>query len=38
MEKHMTNHTTGINYTLVGDYYLPDLIPPESVHEIGQFG
>jgi len=38
MEKHITNRLTGINYTLVGDYYLPDLIPSESAHEIGRFG
>jgi len=27
-----------ITYTKHGDYYLPDLIPPESKYEIGRFG
>ena len=34
-----TDERTGISYTLVGDYYLPDLIVPEISHNtIGRFG
>lgn len=42
MNKLATNYTnkqTGISYTLVGDYYLPDLVLPEEPHyDIGRFG
>lgn len=38
MEKHITNEQTGINYTLVGDYYIPNLSLPEEKYEIGRFG
>ena len=39
MEKHMINEETGIRYTLVGGYYLPDLaLPDEDVHPIGVYG
>jgi len=35
----MMDERTGISYTLVGDYYLPDLIAPEISHNtIGRFG
>ena len=30
MEKHIVDEKTGISYTLVGDYYIPDLILPEE--------
>ena len=34
MKKHFTDERTGINYTLQGDYYLPDLaLPTEEKHE-----
>jgi len=37
--KHITDEQTGISYTLAGDYYLPDLLPPEGEHfEIGVYG
>ncbi|MCL2409967.1 MAG: TnpV protein [Oscillospiraceae bacterium] len=39
LHQHYTNEQTGISYTLVGDYYLPDLILPKSNHyAIGRFG
>ena len=40
MEKHITNEKTGIQYTLVGDYYLPNLaLPPQREnYAIGRFG
>lgn len=39
MEKHTINEQTGIQYTLVGDYYLPDLaMPNEDVPPIGVYG
>lgn len=32
MKKHFTDETTGISYTLQGDYYLPDLeLPTEEI-------
>ena len=39
MEKHITDAKTGINYTLHGDYYLPDLsLPAEKEIPIGVWG
>lgn len=39
MEKHITNDKTSISYTLVGDYYIPDLtLPDETEYHIGRFG
>ncbi len=39
LKKHFTNEQTGISYTLVGDYYLPDLaLPEEKQSDIGRFG
>ena len=37
--QHYTNDQTGISYTLVGDYYLPDLALPEQEEcPIGRYG
>ena len=39
MEKRIYNEQTGINYTLQGDYYLPDLALPEQEDKpIGLWG
>ena len=40
MEKTIINEETGIQYTLVGDYYLPNLaLPPQrEEYTIGRFG
>ncbi len=39
MEKHVIAETTGISYTLTGDYYLPNLaLPNECDYSIGRFG
>lgn len=39
MEKHMIDEKTGISYTLVGDYYLPDLaLSVEDEQFIGTYG
>jgi hypothetical protein len=40
MEKTITNEKTGIQYTLVGNYYLPNLtLPPQKEeYAIGRFG
>ena len=39
MEKHIYDEQTGINYTLQGDYYLPDLaLPDEREQHIGVWG
>ena len=39
MEKRIYNEQTGINYTLQGDYYLPDFALPEQENKsIGLWG
>lgn len=39
MEKHMIDERTGISYTLVGDYYLPDLaLSVEDEQHVGTYG
>ena len=39
MKKHITDAKTGIDYTLHGDYYLPDLsLPAEEEIPIGVWG
>ena len=39
LKEHFTNEQTGISYTLVGEYYLPDLtLPEEKQYDIGRFG
>ena len=40
LPKHITNQQTGIQYTLHGDYYLPDLKLPEPKDDssIGKWG
>lgn len=39
MEKHIFNEQTGISYTLLGDYYLPDLtLPKQEDKPIGLWG
>ena len=39
MKKHIINEKTGISYTLVGDYYIPDLKLPETENKpIGIWG
>lgn len=39
MKKHIVNEATGISYTLVGDYYIPELKLPETENKpIGMWG
>ena len=39
MKKHITDAKTGINYTLHGEYYLPDIsLPAEEEIPIGMWG
>lgn len=39
LKEHFTNEQTGTSYTLVGDYYLPDLtLPEEKQGDVGRFG
>jgi len=39
LPQHYANDQTGISYTLVGDYYLPNLtLPEEPEYFIGRFG
>lgn len=39
LKQNFINEQTGISYTLVGDYYLPDLtLPEEKQYDIGRFG
>ena len=37
LQKHITDERTGLNYTLHGDYYLPDLEAPEAPR-VGKYG
>ena len=37
MDKYITDERAGLRYTLVGDYYLPELSAPEAPH-IGIWG
>jgi len=39
MKKYIVNEDTGIQYTLIGDYYLPNLVlHPQEEYAIGRFG
>ena len=38
MEKHITDKTNGLDYTLVNGVYLPNLISTETHYEIGLWG
>jgi len=39
LSQHINDEHTGISYTLSGDYYLPDLAPPDGPDcTIGKFG
>ncbi len=38
LKKHIHNENNGLGYTLVGDYYIPDLKLPEESRPIGKYG
>ena len=39
MKKHIYNEQNGLHYTLHGDYYLPDLVLPETEYPpLGKYG
>lgn len=38
MKKYITDKTTGISYTLVGDVYIPNLVSTDTNYEIGCWG
>lgn len=39
MKKHIYDKKNGLSYTLVGDYYLPDLLPPQGeAPNYGKYG
>lgn len=38
MKKYITDKTTGIGYTLVGDVYIPNLVSTDTNYEIGYWG
>lgn len=38
MKKYITDEKNGLDYTLVGDVYLPNLISTETHYEIGLWG
>ena len=38
LKKHIYDENNGLHYTLVGDYYIPDLKLPEENHPIGRYG
>lgn len=38
LKKHICDEDNGLHYTLVGDYYIPDLELPEETRPIGIWG
>ena len=38
LKKHIYDEHNGLHYTLVGDYYIPDLELPEETRPIGIWG
>ena len=38
MKKYITDENTGINYTLGGDVYIPNLVSTDTNYEIGYWG
>ena len=38
LKKHIHDNGNGLDYVLVGDYYIPDLKPPEESRPIGRWG
>lgn len=38
LKKHIYDESNGLHYTLVGDYYIPDLKLPEENRPIGRYG
>ena len=38
MKKYITDESTGISYTLVGDVYIPNLVSTDTNYEIGYWG
>ena len=38
LKKHIYDGNNGLHYTLVGDYYIPDLKLPEENRPIGRYG
>ena len=38
LKKHIYDEHNGLHYTLVGDYYIPDLQLPEETRPIGIWG
>lgn len=38
LKKHIYDENNGLHYTLVGDYYIPDLRLPEENRPIGHYG
>ncbi len=38
LKKHIYDENNGLHYTLVGDYYIPDLKLPEENRTIGRYG
>lgn len=38
LKKHIYDENNGLHYTLVSDYYIPDLKLPEGNRPIGRYG
>lgn len=38
MKQQIMDESTGISYTLRGDYYVPNLVLPEEEYSIGKYG
>ena len=37
-KKHIHDDGNGLDYTLAGDYYIPDILPPQESRPIGKWG
>ena len=38
LKKYIHDDVSGLDYTLAGDYYIPDILPPQESRPIGKWG
>ena len=38
LKKHIHDDVSGLDYALAGDYYIPDILPPQERRPIGKLG
>ena len=38
MKKHIKDERTGLTYTLIDDYYIPNIIVKDKIYNIGTWG